>query len=75
MLLKEPKFREVKIAAASSTTEPEWAQLCMSLFKLDGGVAMDSLFSNTQIYPIHNKVLTRTEFSANSSTNIDMEIG
>ena len=62
MLLSDARFEGVTIAAASSTTEPEWAQAVMALMEVANGVKMEEMFSYNQIYPIHNKVSCNPRF-------------
>lgn len=53
----EAAWAEVTVAAASSTTEPQWADTVMQLMRITPeGVTMAQRFSHNQVYPIHNKV-------------------
>jgi hypothetical protein len=39
-LRNKPEFKYTKVAAASSTTEPDWARKCLSLLEVEPGIKM-----------------------------------
>mmetsp|Transcript_19538 Transcript_19538/g.38001 ORF Transcript_19538/g.38001 Transcript_19538/m.38001 type:complete len:179 (+) Transcript_19538:121-657(+) len=45
-----PLFSHTKLAVASSTTEPEYARACMSMFEVSKGVKMSEVVSYSQIF-------------------------
>jgi magnesium-dependent phosphatase 1 len=50
-LRNKPEFKDTKVAAASSTTEGDWARKCLSLLEVEPGVKMKDVFGFFEIYP------------------------
>jgi hypothetical protein len=46
----EECFKHTKVAAASSTTEPEWARKCLSLLEVQPGVKVNQVITYAEIY-------------------------
>ncbi|KAJ1481504.1 magnesium-dependent phosphatase-1 [Baffinella frigidus] len=49
-LRNEERFKGTKVAAASSTTEPEFARKCLSLLQVEPGVRVNEVITFTEIY-------------------------
>jgi hypothetical protein len=49
-LKNEERFKHTKVAAASSTTEPEWARKCLSLLEVQPGVKVNQVITYAEIY-------------------------
>jgi len=49
-LRNKPEFKDTKVAAASSTTEPEYARKCMAWLEVQPGVKMNEVFGFCEVY-------------------------
>ena len=55
VLAEEPGFRDTRVAFASSTTRPSFADAVMQAYRLPDGSVLASRVTVAEMYPIHHK--------------------